>query len=162
MLTPIFLSHPPPLHLQPTWLSTPTSHLPLSKRENRKEQRHHHHTPFHPSSRGAHCLFLQKPLPLQLAPIIQMLLQPRKGSQQVLQQMKTKIQRTQPLLYSLHQNPTFLPLGSRLIFQCPFPTHHSALIQTSFSLFRHSLLQHGKLILSFLSFQHPWLQNIPH
>jgi hypothetical protein len=86
----------------------------------------------------------------------------KKGYQQVPQQMRTKIQRTQPLLYSLHQNPTFLPHGSGLIFQCPLPAHHSTLIQTFFSLFRNSFLQHGKLTLSFLSFQHPWPQSIPH
>ena len=40
----------------------------------------------------------------------------------------------------------------------PFYSHSDILL----SLFRHSLLQHGKLTLSFLSFQHPWPQSIPH
>ena len=123
-----------PMYLQPACSLTlifPDLLCTVTKKENRKEQQHLQHPPFHLSSKGSHCPHLQQQLPLQQVPIILTLLQPGKGSQQPQQQTKKDQPTFQPSHYSPHQKPTFGPAGSGLTFLFPLSTLHSTLTTAS-------------------------------
>ena len=159
MPMPVFAPQPLHLHLQLTCSLTLIILILFQKRENRKEQQHLQHTPFHPSSKGAHCHHLQQQLPLPLAQTILMLPQLRKGYQQQHQQMK----KDQPMIklghHRPHQKPTFRPAGSGLTSSWPPPILHSTPTRISSLHFKPSLLQLRKLIHSSHSFPSSRHQN---
>ena len=146
MPMPIFAPQPLHLHLQLTCSLTPIILILFQKRENRKEQQHFQHTPFNPSSKGAHCHHLQQQLPPPLAQTILMLPQLRKGYQQQHQQMKKDQPRIKPGHHRPHQKPIFSPAGSGSTSSWPPPTLHSNPTRISSLHYKPSLLQLGKLI----------------